>query len=86
MIRVDSSFYESGCTMEGKGNRIFLKGKDGKGNMEMTFFGDEVKVTAARGLLNVIIPFKDIEEILVIKNKITGESVPAIALFHSEAN
>lgn len=80
MIKVDSSFYESGCTMEGKGNRVLLKGKDGKGKIKMIFLGDEVRVTAAMGLLDTIVPFKCIEEICVIEEKLTEESFPAIKL------
>lgn len=81
MIRVDNSFYESGCTMEGKGNWVILKGKNGKGNMEMTFLGDKVKVTAARGLLNTVVPFNYIEEICVTNySPIEVGPFPAIKL------
>ena len=80
MIIVDKSFYESGCTMEGKGNRITLKGKDRKGNIDMIFVRDEVRVRASCGLLDEIIPFKYIEKICTTKEERTGETFPAIKL------
>ncbi len=62
MIRVDSSFYESGCTMEGKGNRVFLKGTDGNVYIEMTFVGNIVKI-GGRGSIPIKFEFNEIEEI-----------------------
>lgn len=80
MIKVDNSFYESGCTMEGKGNRVILKGKDGKGNMSLIFVRDKVRITASRGLLDTVVPFKYIEKICV--TELTGDTVPAIKFKH----
>lgn len=47
MIKVDKNFYESGCIMEGKGNRVILK-KDGETFMEMEFLGSKVKLTGIK--------------------------------------
>lgn len=81
MIKVDSSFYESGCTMEGKGNRVILKEKDGKaGSIEMIFSKDEVRVITEYGLQETIIPFKHIEKICTIKEELTGKPILAIKL------
>lgn len=80
MIKVDRSFYESGCTMEGKGNRIFLIGKGEKGNLTMTFIGNNnVQITG--GSLNAIVDFNDIESICVTNAKPIEEGpFPAIQL------
>lgn len=42
MIEV-CDFYENGCTMDGKENRVMLK-KDGKTYIEMVFSGNEVEI------------------------------------------
>lgn len=80
MIKVDRSFYESGCTMEGKGNRVILKEKDSESTLEMTFFGDEVTVTSEWGLLKTVVPFKNIEKIQVIEEELTGRPILSIKL------
>lgn len=61
MIRVNKKFYESGCTMEGKGNRVFLKTKDGKVHTEMIFVKDKVIIHTS-GIERVCY-FKEINEI-----------------------
>lgn len=47
MITVDNKFYESGCTMEGKENRIMLS-KDGKTHIEMVFLGEMVEIKGVK--------------------------------------
>lgn len=80
MITVDSKFYESGCTMDGKENRVFLKSKNGKANMRLIFVRDKVRITAAMDLLDMVVPFKDIERIGILEKKSTGELLPTIML------
>lgn len=53
MIRVNKKFYESGCTMEGKGNRVMLK-KDGETCIEMTFNGEKVETKNMDGDIETI--------------------------------
>lgn len=76
MIRVDSSFYESGCTMEGKGNRIFLKGVDKDVEIEMVFVGNTVKISG--WYIPAVFDFGEIEKISAISG--TKGAVPNIEL------
>lgn len=64
MIKVDKKFYESGCTMDGKGNRVFLRNKEGNAELEMEFVGNTVKVFG--WYVPSIFSFKEIEKISVI--------------------
>lgn len=61
MIKVDSSFYENGFIMDGKGNRVFLKTKEGKVRTEMVFIKDKV-IVHTLGVESVL-DFKKIDEI-----------------------
>lgn len=76
MIKVNEKFYESGCTMDGKGNRVFLKGPDGKTDIEMTFEGDTVKILG--WFVPSFLCFNEIEEICVTYG--TKEPFPDIKL------
>lgn len=64
MIRVNKEFYESGCTMDGKGNRVFLKGTKGKADIEMIFKGDTVEILGWYHVPSYLY-FNEIEEICV---------------------
>lgn len=57
MIRVNNRFYEEGCTMDGKGNRVILK-KDGETCIEMTFNGENVELRNMDGEVKTIEFFK----------------------------
>lgn len=70
MIKVDSSFYESGCTMEGKGNRVMLK-KEGETCIEMVFKGKDVEIKNAVGKI-ITVEFYKICEITI------GYEFPAV--------
>ncbi len=70
MIRVNKQFYESGCTMDGKGNRVMLK-KDGKTCIEMTFNGEKVEIKNMDGEIYTI-EFYKICEITI------GYELPAV--------
>ncbi len=65
MIKVDKSFYEHGFTMDGKGNRVFLKTKNGKVKKEMVFVKDKVIIIElqAFGAIEWTVDFKKINEI-----------------------
>lgn len=79
MITVDNKFYESGCTMSGKGNRVFLKESDGRVSLEMVFLGNKVEINGSRGFLTPQIhDFSDIGIISAIK--IEEVSRPVIEL------
>lgn len=58
MIKVDSSFYENGFIMDGKGNRVFLKTKDGKVNTEMIFVKDTVTIHKIGSGIESFVDFK----------------------------
>ncbi len=76
MIKVDSKFYNSGCTMDGKGNRVFLKRSDGRVSLEMVFLGNKVEIIG--GILTPQIQdFSEIETISSVK--VDGVSRPVIA-------
>lgn len=70
MIRVNKKFYESGCTIDGKGNRVMLK-KDGETCIEMTFDGKKVELKNMDGDIETI-DFYKICEITI------GYELPAI--------
>ncbi len=70
MIKVDNRFYEEGCTMDGKGNRVMLK-KDGNTCIEMTFNGKNVKLRNMDGKVKII-EFSKIREITI------GYQLPAV--------
>ncbi|MCI8361593.1 MAG: hypothetical protein HFJ41_00235 [Clostridia bacterium] len=70
MIKVDNRFYEEGCTMDGKGNRVMLK-KDGNTCIEMTFNGKNVKLRNMDGKVKII-EFSKICEITI------GYQLPAV--------
>ena len=76
MIRVDNSFYESGCTMDGKWNRVFLKRSDGRVSLEMVFLGNKVEI------IGCIAPTTfDFSAIKIISSvKVGEESRPVIEL------
>lgn len=77
MIRVDNSFYESGCTMDGKWNQVFLKRSNGRVSLEMVFLGNKVEIIG--GILTTQI--HDFSEIEIISSiKIDEESRPVIEL------
>lgn len=77
MIRVDSSFYENGCTMDGKGNRVFLKRSDGRVSLEMVFLGNEVEIIG--GFLTPQI--QDFSDIGIISEiEVAGVSCPVIEI------
>lgn len=78
MIKVDSSFYESGCTMDGKENRVFLKRSDGSVDIEMVFSGNEVKLIGDGTPTPIIHDFCCVERIFVIE--VAGVSCPVIGL------
>lgn len=66
MIRVNKKFYESGCTMEGKGNRLMLK-KDGETCIEMTFKGGDVEIKNQDGEKHLIEFYKICEITIAYK-------------------
>ena len=79
MIRVNKKFYESGCTIDGRGNRVFLKGKDGEVNLQMTFLKNKVEIIG--GPETRIVDFKNIKEICTTNDKtIMVGPFPAIQL------
>lgn len=61
MIKVSKEFYESGCTMDGRGNRVFLRGKNGEGSLQMRFWKNKVEIIG--GPEDRIVNFKNIKEI-----------------------
>lgn len=79
MIKVNKKFYESGCTMDGRGNRVFLRGKDGEISLQMTFWKNKVEIVG--GPEDRIVDFKNIEEICTTNDRpIRVEPFPAIQL------
>lgn len=80
MIKVNEGFYESGCTMDGRGNRVFLKGKDGEVKLQMIFRKNNVEIIG--GYEPRLVNFKNIKEICTANGKSSkaGPS-PAIQLW-----
>lgn len=66
MIKVDNSFHQSGCIMDGKGNRVFLKEKNGKTCIEMIFNGGKVEIRN-QAKHTITVDFNQICEIFAIQ-------------------